>query len=825
MIFQNLKIAFRTLNKNKFQSLILIGGLTLGMTACLLLLQYVNYELSFDDFHSKKDNIYRVVNERIQEGTTVQKGTITYPTIGPTMQEEYPEIKNATRLTYSPRLLLKEASASDENAKVEQAEVGLWVDKHFFEVFDFDLLAGQRLNLMDEPNEIILTRKIADVLYPAAKGHYESIIGQELMVNRYADPFKVVAVAENVPSKSTLQFELLISYKSAIRYWGEGAGNSWDWSDFYHYLEIEPNTDIAALENKFVDFSDRHFRGTEVSGSEEIFTLQHLAKAHLNSNELEYEIGSTSSGRAVWALLIIAFFILVIAWINYVNLSSVRAIERSKEVGVRKVIGATRFQLVLQFLSEAFLVNFVSLLLAVTLVQFFNPWLANNFDVQLAALSFFSTNSFNAYLLFGLFGSIVLGILISGLYPAWLLSSPHVSNVLKGVFTKNLKGAGIRKGLVVFQFAMSIGLIVATWLVANQIRYMSQEDLGFNLDQVVVVEGPDLSQWDSTFVNRLNTFKGALEQFPTIISATTSGRRPGETMGRNFNVRKSADGENGPSFTSNTLPVDSDFARTYDFKPIAGRFLRKEDHNIEMSQIKSLVINEAAVRTFRLGSSEEAIGQQLQLYGQDWDIVGVVPDFHQLSLHHIVEPMILLPLYGTGHYISLRTGGDQIDATLAQVKSTYDDFFPGNRFEYSFADEQFKQLYEADQRFGNILSFFTILAILIACFGLFGLASYTTFLRTKEIGVRKVLGASSTSIITLLSKDFIQLVVIAFFIAAPLTWLGVTYWLDNFAYHINIQWWVFAIAGIVTVGITFLTVGLQGVRAALSNPVESLRSE
>lgn len=819
MFVNFLKITLRNLLKNKTQSFILIGGLTIGMATCILLLQYVSYELSFDRFHKNQDNIYRVLNQRFQNGQSVQKGTITYPTIGPTMKMEYPEIKNMTRLAFSTDVMISQGD------RVEPVEPGLWVDEHFFEIFDFEMLAGERIDLMSQPNEMILTRQLADKYFPAAKGNYEMVIGEELAVDRYEDNFKIVAVCEDVPANSHLDFDLLLSYASCIRYWGAGADESWTWSDFYHYVQLAPGTDVAKLEAKFADFSERHFRGAEVSGSEEVFTLQALSDAHLYSSDLEYEIGQTANGRAVWSLLIIAFFILFLAWINYVNLSSVRAIERAKEVGVRKVVGATRKQLIGQFLTEAILVNLLSLFIAFLMVELLSPWFAANFGIKVAALSLFSGLHFNTYLFAGLVGFIALGILISGAYPAWLLSSTEMVSVLKGFFSRNSNGAWLRKCLVVFQFTMSVALITGAYLVAQQIDFMTKQDLGINIDEVMIINSPEMTVADSTFIEKMNTFKSALVAIPGIESATTSNRSPGERMGRAFNIRRKGAGPEGQTFTSNLVATDYTYGETYDIETLAGRYFRLEDHNINGSEVDKIILNEAARKMLGFADAEKAVGASVNIYERDWQIVGVIPDFHQRSLHHAIEPIMFMPFYGTNNQLSVKVSGDNVEQIISQLKTTYATFFPGNTFQYSFLDERFQQLYEADIRFGNILSFFTLLTILIACLGLFGLASYTTFLRTKEIGIRKVLGASVSGIIALLAKDFLKLVLLSVLIAAPLAYFFLEKWLADFAYKIEMPWWVFAMAGGLALGLAFLTVGAQSLKAALHNPLESLRNE
>ncbi|MEL6925150.1 MAG: ABC transporter permease, partial [Bacteroidota bacterium] len=599
----------------------------------------------------------------------------------------------------------------------------LWVDRHFFEIFDFELLAREGPLLLDKPNELVLTRSTADLMFPQLRGNYQQMLGQELSIDRNENTYKVVGICENLPANSTLHFQVLGSYNTLINAWGPGVEDSWTWSDFYHFLELAPGTDVAALEARFDDFSERHFRGNEVTGSEEVFTLQAFKDTHLNSSDMEYEIGRTNNGRAVFALLIIAFFVLIIAWVNYVNLSSVRAIERAKEVGVRKAIGATRGQLVRQFLAEALSINLISLGLAVLTVQLMGPWLANQFGLAPGVLSISGLYQFNSWLLGGLFVLILLGVLVSGAYPAWLLSSPHVSSVLKGIFTRDLRGTGLRRGLVVFQFTISIALIAATWLVSKQISYMSKQDLGINIDQVMILQGPDLARWDSTFIDRMNSFKGALEQYPGVLSAATSNRTPGERMGRQFNIRRIGAADNGQKFTSNSISVDFEFAETYSLAPVEGRFFRREDHNYDYSQINNLLLNESAARNFGFSSPADAVGQQL-LMGDDrnWNIIGVLPDFHQRSLRHAIEPIVFLPLYSTGNAISIKMQTGQIDATIAQVRLTYSEFFPDNPFLYTFADENFQRLYESDQQFSGVLSFFTLMTILIAIFGLFGLA-------------------------------------------------------------------------------------------------------
>lgn len=818
MLWNFLKIAWRNLTKNKFQSLILIGGLAVGMATCILLLQYVSYELSFDNFHTGKDQIYRVVNERFQNGRSVQKGTITYPTIGPALKAEFPEIKNATRIAYSSDVML-----TSENL-VYPTEPGLWVDQEFLKIFDFPTIARSEDVLLKKPNEILLTRQIAQRIFPDLTD-YQSLLGKPISIDRYPDPFVITGILENVPTNSTLQFEVLLSYASCIRYWGEGADNSWVWSDFYHYLLLDPHANVQKLKNKFAAFSERHFRGDEVSGSQEVFSLQPLSRAHLYSSGLEYEIGETSNGKAVWSMLTIAFFILLVAWINYVNLSSVRAIERAGEVGVRKVVGASRFQLIRQFLLETLLINLLSLVLALAVANLLFPWFALNFEINRSAIMFATGSTTDLFLWASLIFLLATGILLSGIYPAMMLSTPHISSVLKGNFLKNLSDKKLRKGLVVFQFTLSIALISVVILVSKQIRFISTQDLGVNIEQILTINSPELTEFDSTFIDKTNTLKNALVKIPGIISATTSNRTPGERTGRVFQIRKVGEGNTTESHTSNFINVDFNYAETYGLEPLAGRFFRREDHHTDYSLVNKIVISQATAEKMGYASLENAVDRKLNFWDRDWTIVGVIPDFHQRSLHHQIEPLILLPSYSPGNTLSLRISTSGISDIIDQVESTYAQFFPGNDFNYEFLDDRYAQLYEADVRFGKILSFFTILTILIAGLGLFGLSYYSILQRTKEIGVRKILGATTWNIITLINKDFVKLILVSIVLAAPISWYFITRWLNQFAYQTNVAWWLFILAGLFAVIIALITVSFHSLKAATANPARALKDE
>lgn len=818
MLKHNLRLIFRKFKKDKSTFSINLLGLTIGLVVAISIFGWVINELSYDKFHAKSDRIYRIVNERFQHGEMIQKGTITYPTIGPTMLKDYPEVTNNTRISYQG---IMNIAKDDKIIRIDDAQ---FTDQHFFEMFDFELLAGDRKTALAETNQVVLTETVAKQLFDIRNKNYESIIGESIEIDRDEHPSKVVGVLKDLPSNSIFQLTILGSYATFIRYSGEGADNSWDWSDFYHFVELDKQTDVAALEAKFPAFSKKYFVDEGLVQSEEKFYLQPLEDAYLQSADLEYEIMKTGNARAVWSLLGIAFIILIIAWVNYINLSSVKAIERAREVGLRRVIGAGKKQLTFQFLQEAFLINAIAILVAVPMIVFFKPWFNKVMGVEQSAAVIPHFDN-TAYFMYGSFGLlIILGILISGLYPSYLLSSKNTPEVLKGKF-QNTKGSKfLRKGLVVSQFTMSISLIIITMFVYRQIKFLNQKDLGVKIDQVMVFNGPELSGWDSLFIGKMNSFTNSLSQFPNIKSANSSSRVPGQRTGRIFSMTKKGDDPDN-NFMCNFINADYKYDDTYDLKTLAGRFFRPEDSNVDGSLVNNVTINEAARKMLSYENNEAAIGKVVNFFGNDYNIVGVFNDYHQRSIHQSIEPLVIVPYYSTFSRISVKVAADNIDETIAQVKTSYESFFPNNPFTYYFLDDQFAQLYQADKSFGQILLFFTFLAIFVACLGLFGLASYTAHLRTKEIGIRKVLGSSVSQIVTLLSVDFLKLVFVAVLFAIPIAWYCSQQWLQAYEYRISLEATVFILSGVIALGIAFFTISFQSLQAAFGNPVDSLKNE
>lgn len=789
------------------------------MAACLLILQYVNFELSYDRFNSNVTDIYRVYNDRYQNGKLIQHGTITYSAIGKAIQDDYPDVINHARVEPFGNSII-----SYDNKKFGEQQV-IAVDNSFLSMFSYPLIVGDRKNALADPYTVVITQTAAGRYFGLHDTDYASIPGKTIFIGRDSLPYKVTGICKDVPENSHLQFEILASYTSMLA--GKRPYKQADYdftdSDFWHYIQLRHGTDYKALEAKFEAFSQRHFEGNKISGSVEKFYLQPLSKAHLYS-DFEYEIGKTGSATVVWGLLIIALFIIAIAWVNYINLSTARSVERAKEVGIRKVAGATKRQLIKQFLTESLLINIIALIFAFLVVfalqSSFNSLVRHNLS-----LSFLVQKSLGGYTItIGLLALILTGIFISGFYPAFVLSSFRPILVLKGKFSTSKKGIVLRKGLVVGQFAITIALIIGSFVVYRQIKFMNAQELGMNIDQILVVKPPILSDFDSGFIARENSLKQEIRKIAYVEGVATSNRIAGDEMGRAFDVHRTDD-NSGNHVTVRNMGADYDFINLYDIKLLAGRNLSGIDYNRDYNKLHNVLINVSAVKLLGFSSNEDAIGKSVIMFNKKWDVIGVINDYHQKSLRYPLEPIILEPFYGTNNPISIKLSTAGLASTIQIIKAKYSAFFPGNLFDYYFLNEKFDTQYKDDQLFGKAFSIFTGFAVLIACLGLLGLSLFATAQRNKEIGIRKVLGASVSNIVLLLSKDFIQLVIIAFILASPLSYFIMHSWLQDFAYRINIEWWVFAVAGLLSITIALATISFQAIKAANANPVKSLRTE
>jgi putative ABC transport system permease protein len=817
MLKSYLTTAWRNIRKNKVFSLINVVGLSLGMAACLLILQYVNFELSYDQFNKNVGDLYRVYNDRYQNGKLIQHGTITYSAIGKAMQDEFAEVINHSRVEpYGPLIIKKDT-------KQYGKQQAYYVDNSFLTMFSWSFLAGDQNTALLEPHTAVITQDAAKRYF----GNIDdaSVIGKTIIIADDSVPYKITGLTKAVPENSHLQFDVLISYLTMYSGKNPWTESNYDFkdSDFWHYIQLRHGADYKAVEAKLEAFSQRHFQGNKVSGSVEKFYLQPLSRAHLYS-DFEYEIGKTGSATVVWGLLIIALFIIVIAWVNFINLSTARSVERAKEVGVRKVIGAAKGQLVRQFLTESFLINIIALVLAFSLLFLLQSPFNSLIGHKLSFFYLFAKSLSGYAVTIGLFGLLLLGVFISAFYPAFVLSSFRPILVLKGKFTTSKKGIVLRKGLVIGQFAITVILIIGSFVVYRQIRFMNRQELGLNIDQVLVVSAPALSSGDSSFLTRENSFLQEVKQIPGIRGAAASWAVVGGETGRAFDIQREGQ-DNTVHYTMRQNGISAGWLSLYKIKLLAGRDYTYTDYDPDFEKRHNIIVNQSAIKLLGFKSPEEAIGRTILRGTRKWTVIGVVNDYHQKSLRYPLEPTLLMPYYFNGSEISVKVETTDLPTTVAALKKTYDVFFPGNLFDYYFLDQHYNEQYANDQLFGKAFSIFAGFAVFIACLGLLGLSLFATAQRTKEIGVRKVLGASVGNIVLLLSRDFIGLVLVAFVVASPIVWFIMHRWLQGFAYRIDIEWWMFVLAGCLALFIALATISFQAIRAALANPVKSLRSE
>lgn len=816
-LFKNyLKISFRDLGRHSVFSLINLSSLIVGFISLLLILQYVLFETSYDTFHKDSDRIYRIINDRYQNGVRVQHGAITYPTIGPTLKNEYSEVENYTRLTVGGRNYL----TYEENLFMFQDYV--WADENFLDFFDFKLISGDK-NALSEPASVVLTESYARRLL---NGKEESSIlhGKVIQLNDWDFPCKITGIIKDTPDNSHLRFDLLISYKTFIRLAGDGADNSWEWSDFYHYVKLAPGADPEKFEKKLNQFSQKYFKSGEVSGAEEKFFLQSLKKVHLDDS-MEYEYAEVINGETIRLLLIISWVIIAIAWINYINLTTSRAVQRAKEVGLRKVLGAYRRQLIGQFLTESILMNLIALIISVFAVWLITPFFNEFLSLPLGLHVFIKSQIWNIPFLIVFLAAFVILVLIVGSYPAFLLSGFRIEEVIKGKF-KYGDYLGFRRALVVFQYTTAIILIAGSISIYRQVSYMQNRELGMNLENNLVVYGPDMRDFDSAYIDNFEKFKSQLTSHSGIMSATSSSRIFGSKMARVFRVKSPADPDQN-DLSSNWMAVDHDFMDQFSIKLIEGRNFDYSDHSFNPGEINTLLLNKAAVDAFRFRNPKDAIGKVLVLgdINRKYRIIGVVENFHQLSLRKQIEPIILFPFYDNSHFITVKYAKDHEERAINITREVFREFYPGNYFDYFFLKDHFNSQYSDDQMLGKISTFFTFLAVVIAMSGLYGLVMITFMRKTKEIGIRKVLGAGVVGLIRHFGRHFLKLTTISIVLGLPLSYWLISKFLEDYAYSTGVEIWVLILAAFSLITMCLVTILLQIGKVSRNNPVESLRYE
>lgn len=791
-MFKNyFKTAWRNLKRNKLFSVINVLGLTLGITVCMMIFLFIMNEFSVDNFHSNGKNIYRVMRyfDKSKEAVPYLSGPYA-----PALKNDFPsDIKMAVRVMPSNDLFTVGTTSFNEK-KVYITDSG------FFSLFSFPLIRGNASNVLKNPNSVVLTETTAKKYF----GSVDNAMGKVMQMDKQFQLI-VTGIAKDVPSNSHLDFDMVVPIEN---YSNDDGFKAWMNNRLFVYVLLNPHSNVAQLEKKFPSFVEKYM-GDELKQNGFSFTLSLTALKDIYFEPASgFDNVKHGDKTVVYIFLSIAILILIIACINFMNLSTIRAIERSKEVGLRKVLGALRNALVLQFIGESVLITAISCVLSVVCLMLVMPWYNQILGYGLTV----SWNSLSIYLF--LIGVIIIVGFLAGSYPAFFLSAFSPIQALKGKLRLGKSGSAFRQGLVVVQFSISVFLIVGTLIIISQMRYMKNKQLGYNEDQTLVVKIDNNDIYDNKYV-----FKNELENNSNIASVSLMSGEPGGFFDQ-FNF--DAEGHN-EIWKARTEFADFEYVKTLGLKIIAGRDFSAQ---FPTDTTDAVMINRTAAS--KLGwTPQQAIGKWIQNKFRDDNkrrIIGVVEDFNFLSLKENMDALVIAPNEDRRvALIKLKPGN--LQAGIASVKNAYRKVAPAYPFEYSFLDQQFDELYKNDLRQKTILTTFAFLAIFIACLGLFGLASFTTTKRYKEIGVRKVLGSSVQGIIVLLSKDLLKPVLVATCIALPAGYYFMNKWMQNFAYKTTLHWWIFLLAAFITIGIALITVCIKSIKAAMANPVESLRTE
>jgi len=798
-MFKNyFKTAWRNFIKNKISSFINIGGLTIGLTCCLLIALYIQHELSFDKFEKNGNRIARVIMQYSFNGSSESnEGNYTSVRVAAIFPKTFPEVESAIKMTEYNRVVRYDEKMFDEKKF-------MYADSNFFNIFSFKLLSGNIHDVLSAPYDIVLTQS-------TAKKYFGNInpINKTLRVGNDSNFYRITGVVQDCPSNSQIQFDLLASF-SSLGITKDAEDVYWD-ANYTTYLLLKNKNSINQLQAKLPAFMKKEMEG---QGATVNFQLEPFNKIHLYSPYDSFI--PNNSINYIYILAAVALLILIIACFTYVNLSTARSLERAREVGVRKVIGAVKNQLFWQFISESILLSLIAVLLSLFLSALLLPFFNNLSNEQLQIQTLFSLS----FILFSIAVAFIVSFL-AGIYPALILTKFQPVKVLKGAFKNTASGQVLRKSLIVFQFAISVFLIVSTFIVQQQLYFIQHIKLGYNRDHIIVLP------LDDKMINNLAVIKQQFRQNPDILSVSACSNTPVQAGG-------------GYSMRSSVMPadkqiavladrVDEDYVTTVGLQIIAGRNFTSQDmkdasNNDYQKNIYHFILNESAAK--QLGwSAHEAIGKKMFL-GDDRPgiVAGVVKDFHFESLHAPIRPFILFP-EAWKRQLLVKVSGEHLQQTIAHLQSNWKTLVPYRPFEFHFLDEDYNKLYSSEIRLGTIMNLFAGIAIVLACLGLFGLSAYTVQQRFKEIGIRKVLGASVGNIVITLSKDFIFLTGIAIIIAIPAAWLASAKWLQGFSYRTSVTWNVFIIAALATIFLAVITVSLQTIKAAIANPVKSLKIE
>lgn len=805
------KISWRNFGRNKAFSLISLIGLTTGMIALLFIGEYVRFEKSYDLFHKKSDQLYRLRAEGWHnDGRKWFQGTANFPVAGPQVYEKVPEVEAFTRLYDNGAIMSPQGEEEEKSYKEGNVS---YVDSSFLTLFSFPLLSGNKQTALREPNSVIITASMAHKYFGTTE-----VVGKQL-IKDYDKSLTITGVLEDIPENSHLYFDFLISYYTLeeARFY-----DNWGWTDFYTYVQLIPGADVQNLHDQFdAILHERKGQYYENVQAKEYWRLQPLDQIHLHSG-FHSEAGLDAQADIIHLLIVVGLFVMILAWINFINLSTARAIERGKEVGIQKAVGATRKQMIMQFLLEAFLINGMAILCAILMVKVLSPYFSI-VSGQATAVKILSQSSFWKMAV----GIWIIGSLGSGFYPAFVMSSFKPISILRGKRSPKGMFSVIRKSLVVFQFAIAIAIIIGTGSIYLQIQYMRSQNLGFRMDQMYVIPGPQAFPVDSTFEQHLTRFRTDLLQNPKVIKFTSSQSVPSFGVSNWGGYIRRADQDASHAKTYSIMSMDEHFLATYELDLITGRNFSQQI----VSDNKNVIINETARKQLAFDSPESAIGQMIycplngSYDGTQARVIGVVKDHNHYSLKNGYNPIIYTYSPASSSFFSLLLDSNELSASTAYIQEVWQQQFGSEPMEGFFLDDQFNEAYKADLRLGRIFAVFSGIAIIIALLGLFGLSTYMIFQRSKEISIRKILGATVMNIVSILSRQYLMLVLLAGVSAIPFTYWFVQKWLEGFAFSMAIHPILFIIPILGTIGIAALAVSWQTVKTAHINPADSLRKD
>ncbi|MDW3192244.1 MAG: ABC transporter permease [Cytophagales bacterium] len=812
MFKTNLRISLRNLIRNKSYSLINILGLSIGMGVCLAILQYVQFESSYDGFHTNAQDTYRLTLRALENGEVNRQQAKTSYAIAPQALLDIPDIESYTRI--HPQYFGAVVNNPEKNNPFMEEDM-LFADSTFLEMFDFELKQGNRSTALDDKYSIVLTEEMADKYF----GSKVNPIGKTLKVDGWVTAsFKVTGVLKTIPGNSHLEFDFLMPMQSLLESesYQNGRGR-WGRTNFFTYFKLRDGSKTADVEEQIAAMVYENFGKTlEHYNITWEFALQPLPDIYLYSEHLEDQATSTANIQEIRALVLIAIIILIVAWLNFINLSIASSTKRAKDVGVRKALGSTKGQLRKQFIIESFLINVISAVIALfitaALLAYLNQILGTKFAFLLVQQASF-------WLTFILF--IIVSSFASGIYPAVVISSFKAINIQRFKLSNSGSGFNIRKASLAFQFLISTLLISGTFIIYNQITFMKTQDLGVDMEQVLIVKGPEIVSNEEQLPSDLVAFKTESSRLASIASSTSSGTIPGKGHNAVVGMRKLGD-EPSLNKPGGISYVDPSFFTTYEFDFLAGEPFKESDLTGSRPHV---IINEKAAEVYGLGQGEEALNKRILIRKDTVYVSGVLKDFHWQSLREDHMPILFVVSNQAKRYFSFKMSPSNISETIVHIQNSYNDIFRGNPFNYYFLDDEFNEQYKSYVQFGQIFLIFSILAIFIACLGLFAFVTFSAAQRVKEMSIRKVLGADVNHLILILSKEYVITLIVANVISIPIVIYVAQDWLSNFAFRMQLGILAFLVPILTLFIISCLTVGRQIVKTAMINPVDSIKAE